>query len=100
MAGGAIVGYCAIGKVKIEAIPASIRIMAITHAKIGRSIKNFAMKHGSLLVRLITRLTPRMRVPGCSRPWRRQPLEPEAVRRQASRLHLAAPFPCPARSRD
>src|ERR1700722_3072831 len=44
MAGGAIVGYCAIGSVKIDAIPDSIRIMAITHAKIGRSIKNFAMK--------------------------------------------------------
>ncbi|KGW24096.1 hypothetical protein Y047_3162 [Burkholderia pseudomallei MSHR3016] len=42
--GGAIVGYWAIGSVKIAATPASIRMMAITHAKIGRSIKNFAMK--------------------------------------------------------
>ncbi|WP_220085479.1 hypothetical protein, partial [Burkholderia multivorans] len=39
-----MVGYCAIGNVKIAATPASIRMMAITHAKIGRSIKNFAMK--------------------------------------------------------
>ena len=43
-AGGAMVGYCAIGNVKTDAIPASIRMMAITHAKIGRSIKNFAMR--------------------------------------------------------
>jgi len=35
MAGGAIVGYCATGKVKIEAIPDSIRIMAITPQKSG-----------------------------------------------------------------
>src|ERR1700691_3699112 len=44
IAGGAMVGYCAIGSVKIDAMPASIKMMAITHAKIGRSIKNFAMK--------------------------------------------------------
>src|SRR5579864_9419981 len=43
-AGGAMVGYCAIGRVNTDATPASIRMMAITHAKIGRSIKNFAMK--------------------------------------------------------
>jgi hypothetical protein len=30
--------------VNTDAIPASIRMMAITHAKIGRSIKNFAMR--------------------------------------------------------
>ena len=39
-----MVGYCAIGRLKIDATPASIRMMAITQAKIGRSIKNFAMK--------------------------------------------------------
>ncbi|WP_448169047.1 hypothetical protein, partial [Burkholderia ambifaria] len=44
IAGGAIFGYCETGSEKIEAIPASINTIAITHAKIGRSIKNFAMK--------------------------------------------------------
>jgi len=43
MAGGAMVGYCSTGSVNIDAPPASIRMMAITQAKIGRSMKNFAM---------------------------------------------------------
>src|SRR5260221_3738619 len=47
--GGAMVGYCATGSWKIDAMPASIRMIAITHAKIGRSIKNLAMKRGSLV---------------------------------------------------
>src|SRR5450830_764846 len=44
MAGGAMVGYCATGRLNTDARPDNIRIMAITHAKIGRSIKKFAMK--------------------------------------------------------
>jgi len=35
MDGGAMVGYCATGSVKIDARPASIRTMAITHARSG-----------------------------------------------------------------
>src|SRR5450830_1806605 len=42
--GCAIVGYCAIGKVLIATMPANITMMAITHAKIGRSMKKRAMK--------------------------------------------------------
>src|SRR6266404_43661 len=40
-AGGAILGYCATGKVTTARAPAIIRTMAITQAKIGRSMKNF-----------------------------------------------------------
>jgi hypothetical protein len=39
IAGGAMLGYCEIGKLNIDRMPDSIRMMAITHAKIGRSIK-------------------------------------------------------------
>src|SRR5450830_231539 len=42
-AGGAMAGYCAIGSVKTEIAPASITMMARTHAKMGRSIKKRAM---------------------------------------------------------
>ena len=38
-AGGAMVGYCAIGRVKIASPPANMMTMAITQAKIGRSMK-------------------------------------------------------------
>src|SRR6201986_5604258 len=37
IAGGAIVGYCATGSVKIDAIPASIRMTAHKHAQTDRS---------------------------------------------------------------
>src|SRR6202040_3463504 len=40
-AGGAMLGYCATGKVTTAMAPAIIRTMAITQAKIGRSMKNF-----------------------------------------------------------
>src|SRR6267142_1204326 len=40
-AGGAMLGYCATGKVKTARAPTIIRTMAITQAKIGRSMKNF-----------------------------------------------------------
>src|ERR1700678_1823513 len=39
-AGGAMLGYCATGKVTTAMAPAIIRTMAITQAKIGRSMKN------------------------------------------------------------
>src|SRR5688572_14099996 len=42
IAGGAIAGYCAIGSRKIEIAPASMITSAITHAKMGRLMKNFA----------------------------------------------------------
>ena len=38
-AGGAMVGNWAIGKERIASVPASIRMIAITQAKIGRSMK-------------------------------------------------------------
>jgi hypothetical protein len=38
-AGGAMVGYCATGKVKAEIAPASMMTMAMTQAKTGRSMK-------------------------------------------------------------
>ena len=41
--GGAMSGYCAIGKLGIAKLPASMITIAITHAKIGRSMKNSAM---------------------------------------------------------
>src|SRR3546814_12576554 len=42
--GGAMGGYCDTGSVVIDNAPAIIRIMAITHAKMGRSIKKLTMK--------------------------------------------------------
>ncbi len=44
MAGGAILGYCATGRLRMDKAPAIIRTMAITQAKTGLSIKNFAMR--------------------------------------------------------
>ncbi len=38
-AGGAMLGYCAIGSVAMDSAPASITMMARTHAKMGRSMK-------------------------------------------------------------
>jgi len=40
IAGGAIAGYCATGSVTIEIAPAIMITIAITHAKMGRSMKN------------------------------------------------------------
>ncbi len=40
IAGGAMLGYCAMGRLVIESAPASIMMMAMTHAKTGRSMKN------------------------------------------------------------
>src|SRR5260221_531466 len=41
--GGAIGGYCSIGRAKIDNAPATMIRMAMTIAKIGRSMKNLAM---------------------------------------------------------
>ena len=43
MAGGATGGYCAIGSWVIETLPTTMMKSAMTHAKIGRSMKNLAM---------------------------------------------------------
>src|SRR5882757_1386350 len=43
MVGGAMLGYCAIGKRKIDSAPASMITSAITHAKMGRSMKKRTM---------------------------------------------------------
>jgi hypothetical protein len=40
--GGAIAGYCEIGNVATEITPTIMTRMAITHAKMGRSMKNRA----------------------------------------------------------
>ena len=37
--GGAMLGYWATGRLKIDKVPASITMMAMTQAKIGRSMK-------------------------------------------------------------
>lgn len=39
-AGGAMLGYCAMGSVLMASAPPSIMTMASTQAKIGRSMKN------------------------------------------------------------
>src|SRR5690606_26515050 len=41
IAGGAIAGYWATGSFTIASAPASMTMIARTHAKIGRSMKNF-----------------------------------------------------------
>ena len=43
MVGAATDGYCEIGNLEMPITPASMIKMAITHAKIGLSIKNLAM---------------------------------------------------------
>ena len=45
--GGAMLGYWATGNWKMDNSPASIRMMAMTQAKIGRSIKNRDMTYSS-----------------------------------------------------
>src|SRR5512138_3957927 len=42
--GGAMAGYCDTGKDRIEIAPAIITMMAMTHAKMGRSMKNLATR--------------------------------------------------------
>jgi hypothetical protein len=44
IAGGAMVGYWAMGSVRTAITPASIVMMASTHAKMGRSMKKRAMR--------------------------------------------------------
>src|ERR1700735_1697825 len=43
MAGGAMLGYCAMGSVVMASVPISIMTMAITQAKTGRSMKKVTM---------------------------------------------------------
>src|SRR5438270_5742613 len=45
MVGGATDGYCAIGNLVIETAPITRMNSAITHAKTGRSMKNFAIAY-------------------------------------------------------
>ena len=44
MVGGATLGYCATGSCVMEMAPSTIMNRAMTHAKMGRSIKNLAMR--------------------------------------------------------
>src|SRR5262249_52326538 len=43
MAGGAMLGYCEMGRVLMASAPASMTTMASTQAKIGRSMKKLTM---------------------------------------------------------
>src|SRR5690554_4699579 len=43
IAGGAMAGYCDTGSFRMDSAPASMMTMAMTHAKMGRSMKNLAM---------------------------------------------------------
>ena len=43
-AGGATGGYCAMGNWRMATAPSTMMNSAITHAKIGRSMKNLAMR--------------------------------------------------------
>ena len=43
MAGGAMLGYCAMGSVRMASTPASMTTIASTQAKIGRSMKKLTM---------------------------------------------------------
>src|SRR5580704_19021746 len=52
IAGGAMLGYCAIGRVRIASPPPSMMTMARTHANIGRSMKKSDTR---LLLRLLRR---------------------------------------------
>src|SRR5689334_19144878 len=47
IAGGAMAGYCDTGSFRIERTPAIMMMIASTHAKIGRSMKNLAMAWSS-----------------------------------------------------
>src|SRR5258708_36307530 len=42
-AGGAMLGYCATGRLVMDSAPAIIKMIAMTQAKTGRLIKKFAM---------------------------------------------------------
>src|SRR5690606_16337655 len=42
-------GYCDTGRFRMDRVPASMMTMAMTQAKIGRSMKNFAMVPPSAL---------------------------------------------------
>src|SRR4030081_1644557 len=48
MEGGAMLGYCATGSFRIASIPARVMMMAMTHAKTGRSMKNLDMAPSAL----------------------------------------------------
>src|SRR5205085_6822738 len=49
MAGGATGGYCAIGSLVMDTAPMTMTNSAITHAKMGRSMKNRDMVRSALL---------------------------------------------------
>src|SRR6516165_1135485 len=51
IAGGATGGYCEIGSCVIATLPITMMNSAITQAKIGRSMKNLAMRARSLRLR-------------------------------------------------
>ncbi|KAG1292488.1 hypothetical protein G6F63_016943 [Rhizopus arrhizus] len=66
MAGGAMLGYWETGNCRMDSAPAIISTIAITQAKTGLSIKNFAM-HGSLITAWPARRSP----PAAAARWRR-----------------------------
>src|SRR5579862_270390 len=69
IAGGAMLGYCAIGSVVMASAPASITTIASTQAKIGRSMKKLTIARptAALLLRLADE-APRPPAAGTPRP--------------------------------
>ena len=57
IAGGAMLGYCAIGSVVMASAPASMITMAITQAKMGRSMKKLTTCAPPIGLRRCGRLT-------------------------------------------
>src|ERR1700722_18968585 len=51
MLGGAILGYCATGRLLIDNTPSTIRMMATTQAKTGRSMQNLLMRRSFSMCR-------------------------------------------------
>src|ERR1700728_2376959 len=86
MAGGAMLGYCAIGKVLMASPPPSMMTMARTQANIGRSMKKSDTR---LLLRLLRR-TGRRRFEFVGRHFVRMHDAPRARRLDADHDDLVA----------
>src|SRR6266446_4837914 len=88
MEGGAMAGYCAMGRERIASAPATMRTMAITQAKIGRLMKNLDIMRSCIY-----------QVEKISAQWKVQPRAPERqLREQASLRRQAAPIASPRQS--
>src|SRR5215467_3556523 len=93
--GGAISGYCAIGSTCEATSPASVKMIEITDAKIGRSMKNLENTAGSRLLRRGGLGVGRLRAHLHARPELQQVVEDDTFTRLEPREDqpvLAAPF--------